>query len=460
MSDFGAIQPGDDRGSTVYVYAISGVAAVGGLLFGFDTAIISWAIEFVQKEFSLSPFWKGFAVSSLLFGCILGASTAGVLSDRVGRKWVLILSAALYVVSSVLSALPHGLWTLSAARFIGGLAVGVSSMVAPIYIAELAPARIRGQLVTLQQMAIVTGILLAYVISSLLVGIGENNWRWMFASAAFPASLLFVALLFVPESPRWLAQRGETERPLEILARIGGRAHAAAELAEIRESLASESGSLRELFEPGFGTALLVGVLLAVLGQVTGINTIIYYAPLVFKSAGFAEDRATSLATVSVGITNFFCTILSLWVIDRIGRKPLLLFGAAGMGVSLVLAGILLPRADLPAAAKVAVVLGYIFSFAVGVGGVVWVVISEIFPTKIRGRATSVAVGSVWTACTLVALTFPWLNDRLGQRSFWIYAGMCAIMFLFVRFVLTETKGKSLEEIERMWKQRAGARSA
>jgi len=440
---------------SAYVYAISGIAAVGGLLFGFDTAIIAGAIEFIRTEFGLNAHQEGFVVSSLLIGCIVGATTAGGLSDRFGRKWVLVLAAAFYVVSAVLAAIPHTVPGLVAARFMGGLAVGVSSMIAPVYIAELAPARIRGQLVTLNQMAIVTGILLANVVSWALVDIGENNWRWMFASAAFPAFVLLIALFLVPESPRWLAKQGRFDESLAVLSRVGGQASAEAELGEIRATLAEQSGSLAELFKPGFRIALLIGVTLAVLGQITGINTIIYYAPKVFLAAGFPEQKSAMWATVLVGATNFLSTLISLYVIDRVGRKPLLLFGPAGMGISLILAGVLLPMPNVPAAVKVAAILGYITSFAIGVGGTVWVVISEIFPTKIRGLATSFAVGSVWMACTIVAQTFPWLIERFGERVFWLYAVMCAIMFVFVQFVLVETKGKSLEEIEHMWKRRA-----
>jgi SP family arabinose:H+ symporter-like MFS transporter len=449
----------DDKSNVLYVYVISAVAAVGGLLFGFDTAIIAGAIEFVKLQFHLNPHQEGFAVSSLLIGCIVGAGVAGITSDRYGRKKVLIATSAFYVLSAVLAALPHSLSQLAGARFLGGLAVGVSSMVAPLYIAEISPARIRGRLVTLNQMAIVTGILLADVVSWLLEGIGDANWRWMFASAAFPAIVLLIGLLFVPESPRWLAKAGQHGQALAILTTIGGRRHAESEMAEIESVLAEETGSLWELFGRRFRLALVIGIVLAVLGQITGINTIIYYAPKIFLTAGFEKASAAMWASVLVGITNFTSTIVALCLIDKVGRKPLLLFGPAGMGAALALAGIFLTSEHVPAAAKVAIILAYIVSFAIGVGGTVWVVISEIFPTKIRGRAVSLAVVSVWTACFAVAQTFPYLIETFGQRSFWIYAVMCAVMFLFVLFVLPETKGESLEQIERMWKRRTTLRA-
>lgn len=443
----------DDSGSMVYVYMISSVAAVGGLLFGFDTAIIAGAIEKVRTHFALHPMQEGWAVSSLLVGCMIGAAVAGVLSDRWGRKKILVVTAAFYIGSAILAGLPRTLTELVLARFLGGLAVGISSMVAPMYIAELAPARIRGRLVTLNQMAIVTGILLANVVSGLLVDTSPNDWRWMFASAAVPSFLLFIALLGVPESPRWLAKRGAYEQAGSILARVNGPQRAGEELEEIRLALAQESGSFLDLFGPGLRVALAIGVVLAILGQVSGINTIIYYAPKIFLAAGFEATRSATWATVLVGITNFVSTIISLWVIDKVGRRPLLLWGPAGMGIAMVLAALFLTSTAVGLAVKVAIVLVYIASFGVGVGGTVWVVISEIFPTKIRGRAASVATVAVWAACFAVAQTFPYFISRLGPRSFWIYAAMCLLMVLFVWRVVPETKGKSLEEIERMWRR-------
>jgi sugar porter (SP) family MFS transporter len=324
-----------------------------------------------------------------------------------------------------------------------------------MYIAEIAPARIRGRLVTLNQMAIVTGILVAYFVAWLLVDTGDNNWRWMFASESLPALLLLVGLLLVPESPRWLAKRGELDQALAVLTRVGGQARATYELEEITLALSREEGTLAELLRPGLRVALMIGVVLAILGQISGINTIIYYAPKIFLKAGFEEARSAMWATVLVGTTNCVVTIVSLCVIDKIGRKPLLLLGTAGMGIAMTLAGLYLADDSVSTAAKVCIILAYIASFGVGVGGVVWVVIAEIFPTKIRGRAVSIATASVWVACFAVAQTFPYLLGRFSDRVFWIYAVLCGVMFLFVLLVVTETKGKSLEEIEQMWR-RAG----
>jgi sugar porter (SP) family MFS transporter len=327
-----------------------------------------------------------------------------------------------------------------------------------MYIAEIAPARIRGTLVTLNQMAIVTGILLANLAAGLLVNTGENNWRYMFASAAIPSLLLLIALFAVPESPRWLAQRGLFDRALNILSRVNGRSRAKIELEEIKSALTQETGSFGDLFGPGLRIALIIGVVLAVLCQISGINAVIYYAPKIFLKAGYAGTSSATWANVMVGTTNFAITIVSLVVIDKIGRKALLLIGTAGMAASMAVAGSCLASETTPLWIKVGAILLYVASFGVGVGGVVWVVISEIFPTKIRGRAASLATMSVWVACFAVAQTFPWLLAKVNDRVFFIYAVLSLAMFLFVAFVVPETKGKSLEEIEHMWKRKRNHR--
>ncbi len=439
------------QGSRLYLYLVSAVAAVGGLLFGYDTAVISGAGTYVKDHFRLDAAAEGFMVSSLLVGCMIGAGAAGTISDRLGRKRVLLAAAVLYVVSAVLAGLPRTLTELVLARFVGGLAVGVSSMVSPTYIAEIAPARIRGALVTLNQMAIVTGILLAYLACGLLVEAGRDNWRWMFASAAVPAFGLFIALTYVPESPRWLAKQGLWQPAFEVLARVGGAAHAETELAEIRDSLTREAGSLRDLFGPGLRLALLIAVVLAVLGQISGINAVIYYGPRIFQQAGFVQKADSVWATVPIGVTNMIVTVISLAVIDRIGRRPLLAVGTAGMAASMVLAGLRMGSDALHPAAKVAIILLYVASFGLGVGGVVWVVISEIFPNRVRGRGVAIATVAVWGACLAVAQTFPVLQELLGERVFFIYAVLAGLMCAFVLAFVPETRGRSLEQIERAW---------
>ncbi len=441
----------EDGGSKAYVYLISTIAALGGFLFGFDTAVISGAIEFVRVEFHLNEIEEGWAVSCLLIGCMIGAVAAGFLSDRWGRKKVLIATSAFYMVSAILSALPHTLNGLVFARFLGGLAVGVSSVVSPLYIAEISPANIRGRLVTLNQMAIVLGILVAYFVNALLVDVGPNNWRWMFASEAVPALLLLVGLLFIPESPRWLVTRGDDAGAVAILVRAGGVCQAGQALREIHQVIAQEQAGLAELFRPGVFRAVVVGVVLAMLGQISGINAIIYYGPKIFRQAGL-ETGAAFWAQVSIGVANVLATAIALCVMDRWGRKRLLIAGAAGMGVFLGLTGWLLPSDEVGGTIKVFLILGYIVFFGVGLGGTVWVVISEIYPTRIRGRAMSIATLSVWLSCWAIAQTFPYLLTHFGERmTFWLYAGVCVVMVAFVRRAVAETKGRSLEEIEEAW---------
>ncbi|MCL2330900.1 MAG: sugar porter family MFS transporter, partial [Phycisphaerae bacterium] len=433
-------------------------AAVGGLLFGFDTAIIAGATEFIKDQFHLTKIQEGNMVGSLLIGCMIGAGVAGWLSDRFGRKRVLVVTAAIYVVSAILTALPKNIDQLMVTRFICGLAVGISSMIAPLYIAEIAPAKIRGLLVSLQQLAIVIGILLAGVVAAIFVDHGVNNWRFMFASAAVPSLLLLIGLFAVPESPRWLAKQAQAgqasmDQAFNILARIGGRVHATTELAEIQQALSKKEGSLTDLLSIG-RVALIIGMTLAILGQISGINAVIYFAPKIFLAAGFDDASAAVKANIYVGVTNLIFTLLSMAVIDKMGRKALLIIGTAGMALAMVLAGTYLSREDLTLTTKVSIILFYTGSFSFGVGGVVWVLIAEIFPALVRSRGCAVATVAVWGACYLVALTFPWLLDTFKNSVFFIYAAMSLAMLLFVALVVPETKGKSLEEIDQMWQPR------
>ncbi|HDY90232.1 MAG TPA: MFS transporter [bacterium] len=442
-----------DNGSIVYVYFVAIVAAIGGLLFGFDTGVISGAIPFVKDHFALNTLQEGFAVSNLLIGCIIGASIAGILSDRFGRKKILIAAALVFTISAILSALPRTFLELVFARFIGGLAVGVASMLSPMYIAEISPAGIRGRLVALNQFTIVGGILLAYLANWLLVDIGPHNWRWMFASETFPAVFFFIALLFVPESPRWLIKQGKVDKALAILSRVGGRKHAELEINEIKTMLDREEGTISELFKPGLRLVLLVGVLLAIFQQITGINTVIYYAPKIFLKAGYENASSALLAQVIVGVTNFIFTIIAISTIDKFGRKPLLMIGLAGMGISFVLAGFAMHTSTIGATWILIPIIAYVAFFAMSLGPVVWVLLSEIFPTKIRGRAMSIATMVLWISCFAVAQTFPWLVEKIEEKTFFMFGGICVAAFIFVKYMVTETKGKTLEEIEKMWER-------
>jgi len=342
---------------------------------------------------------------------------------------------------------------------LGGFGVGMASMLSPLYIAEVSPARVRGRLVSLNQITIITGMLVVSIVNWLIAGPPEyegwnvsTGWRWMFASEALPAAAFLVLLFLVPESPRWLTKQGRQAEALTVLARVSGRQRAALEMSEIKEAIAHEGGSISELLRPGIRTALAIAVVLAILQQVTGINAVLYYAPGIFKSSG-AEVTATQalLQTVALQAVNLLFTLVAIWVVDRGGRKPLLLITSAAMGSSLLLLGGAF-HLKLPAVWVFAFTLAYVGSFAVAMGPVVWVVLSEIFPTRTRGRAMGVATVSLWVACFAVSLTVPWMFEHLGQAvTFWSYAIMCLVSFVFVRLFVPETKGKTLEEIEQSW---------
>ncbi len=436
-----------------YIYAVSLAAAMAGFLFGFDIAVINGAILFLRQQFALSEWQTEFAASSLLIGCVAGASIAGVLSDRFGRRRILRLSAILFAASAVGAALPHTLAEFAAARFCGGVAIGVASVLAPLYIAEVSPPHIRGRLVSLNQMAIVTGILAAYFVNWMLSTTGPASWRWMFASAALPSAAFFAALLFVPESPRWLTEQGRSGEALDILARVGGREHALGELAQIEEAIAQESGSMAELFRPGLRKALVIAVALAVLQQITGINTVLFYGSILFKEhAGNGSESSALAANVIVGGVNFLATIVALWVIDKVGRKALLMVSAAGMAVAEISLGAAFRMQPPPSTFILAIVLACVACFAVGLGPGVWVLLSELFPTRIRGRAMSVATISLWSACVALTLSFLTLVSAITvSGAFWVYAAMCVATFILVWRATPETKGRTLEEIERLW---------
>lgn len=450
-------QASAEKGSILYVAALSLVAALGGLLFGYDTAVISGAIGFMRTRFEMSAMMTGWAASSALAGCILGALFAGYLSDRFGRKKIMLLSAVFFFISAVWSGIPFGLFDFIIARILGGLGVGAASMLSPMYIAEIAPAKIRGRLVSVNQFAIISGMLVVYFVNALIAGAVDEQWnvqygwRWMFISEALPAGLFFVMLLLVPESPRWLTEAGRSDEALAILTRIGGSAHAEQEFRQIKIAIDGESANFSQLFNPGMRIALLIGVGLAILQQITGINVVLYYAPEIFKSAGLTSVSAIS-DTVIVGAVNLAFTLVAIAVVDKVGRKPLLLIASAGMGVSLFLLGRAFRLEQFEGRGVLLYVLTYVASFAVAMGPVVWVVISEIFPTKIRGRAMSAATVCLWVSCYLVSQFFPYMLETLKGTTFWVYAAICAVAFVFVALAVPETKGKTLEEIEKSWR--------
>ncbi len=439
-----------DEGSVLYVLIVSSVVAFGGLLFGFDIGVIAGAIPFITEHFNLNTHQEGFAVSNIIIGCIIGSGLSGPLCDKYGRKKILFFTALLFAVSAVFSALPRTFTDLIIARLIGGIAVG-ASMVSALYIAEIAPARIRGFLVSLNQFAIVIGILITYLINWLLVDLGPDNWRWMFASETVPAFLFFICLFFVPESPRWLTKQGRFDKALAILTRVGGRKHAEKEINEIKISLEEEVGSISELFKPGLRKAMIIGVIISIFAQVVGIGAVIYYAPKIFIKAGFETASSGLLATVMVGIVNFLGTIVSFLIIDRFGRKPLIYIGHIGMGISLTLTGIFFQSPTVGAVWILIPILAFVGFYSMSLGPVAWVIVAEIFPNKVRGSAMAISMMVLWISDFAVSQTFPWLMEKIGEKTFFIYAVINAIGFIFAWFVVKETKGKTLEEIEKMW---------
>ncbi|MBA7578830.1 D-xylose-proton symporter [subsurface metagenome] len=441
-----------DSGSALYLYIVSFVAAVGGLLFGFDTGVISGAIPFVTDHFQLSTLQAGFAVSSLMIACTIGATVVGALTDRFGRKKVLIFAALLFTLSALLSAVPRSFGDLIAARFIGGLAVGIASVVSPMYIAEIAPAHIRGRLVALNQLTIVTGILASYFSNWLLVDIGPSNWRWMFAAEAIPAGLFLGALFFVPESPRWLIKQGDTQKALSIFTRVGGSKHAEIQIRDITASVDKEEGTWAELFQPGVRKALIVGILLALFAHITGIDTIIYYGPVIFMESGVQSASSALLASVIIGIVNFVATIIAINYVDKFGRKPLLLIGLTGMGISITFTGFAVQSESVGTIWLLVSILTYVASFCISIGIVIWVYLSEIFPTKIRGRALSIATMVLWLSNVVITQVFPWMLEKIQGNIFYVFTFICLLAFLFVKYMIIETKGRTLEEIEEMWK--------
>jgi sugar porter (SP) family MFS transporter len=439
--------------SRAYVYRVSLVAALGGLLFGYDTAIINGAIVFLKRHFALSDVQTEVAASSLLLGCVVGASLAGALGDWLGRRKLLLAAAAIFAVSAVATALPRNLVELCLARLAAGVAIGIASMLAPLYIAEVSPAAIRGRLVSLNQFAIISGILISYLAGWLLSHLGEESWRWMFLSAVLPSLLFFFALFTVPESPRWLVKEGRESEALRVLERLGGDGAAAARLQEIRSAISQESGSIRELFQPSLRRPLVIGLMLAILQQVTGINTILYYGSIIFtEQVGARSTSAALWANVVIGFVNLVGTVIALYVIDKLGRKSLLMIASGGMGVSLILLGAVFFVRPSAGSAVLAMILCYVGFFAVGMGPGVWVLLSELFPTRIRARAMSIATVSLWIACMVISLTFLSLVSAISAAgAFWVYAAMCVFTFFFVWRVTPETKGKTLEQIERSW---------
>lgn len=439
-----------------FVTVVSWISALAGLLFGYDTGVISGAILFVKTDFSLSTFQEEVVVAAVLVGAIIGAVAGGKLADRFGRRSVLTQVGILFIIGAIGTGLaPTPTW-LAIGRVVVGIAIGVASFTAPLYISEVSPPQVRGKLVSLNQLMITIGIVVSYLADYGLSG--ARAWRWMFGVAAVPALILVIGLIFVPESPRWLMSRGLTERAREILKRIRQSSSVDAELAEIEQSLQKQEGGLREIFSAAVRPALVVGIGLAIFQQFTGINTVIYYAPTIFQFAGFPSASVAILATAGVGVVNVALTIVALRLLDRAGRRPLLLYGLIGMILSLAILGFAFLSPSLSSAIAWIAVISlavYVACFAIGLGPVFWLMIAEIYPLRVRGQAMAVATVANWGANLLVALTFLSLLHSLGRSwTFWLYGIIGVLAWVFVYKLVPETKGRTLEQLEEYWRTR------
>ncbi len=438
-----------------FVYLATAISALGGMLFGYDIGVISGAILFIKKEFSLSSGMEEIVVSAVLLGSLIGAAAGGVLSDKLGRRKLLLVTAIIFTVGAIGAALSTGVVVLIMARIVAGAAIGIASFVAPLYISEIAPVKIRGKLVSVNQVALTSGIVISYLVDYAFADSG--SWRWMFAMAAVPAIAFGIGLLFIPDSPRWLSSVGKDEEALKVLKAIRIPSEVDNELKDIQHSISQQKGNWSELLSPLLRPAMIVGIGLAIAQQITGINTVIYYAPTIFKFAGLTSASVAILASVGVGAINLLFTLIAMQLIDRVGRRPLLLISLSGMTVSLFVLGLAFHLPQLSGSLGWIAIISlmvYVGSFAVGLGPVFWLVLSEIYPLRIRGRAMSLGTIANWGANLVVALTFLSLTDILGKPgTFWLFGAITIGSWFFAYFLVPETKGKTLEEIEAHWRQ-------
>ena len=437
----------------VLIYLIAAVAAMGGLLFGYDTGVISGAELYLVRDFHMTPGSEELAVSAVLIGAVIGAAIGGKLGDGLGRRITLLVMAVIFGAGAILTAIAPGYWWFVVFRIIVGIGIGAASLMAPVYVAEIAPARIRGTLVLFFQLAITVGIAVAYWVDLAFAAAGWG-WRPMFAAAIIPALVLGVGMLLLSDTPRWLGSRGRWDEAARVARQTATLEEAKEEIRGIRKALASEeSASLRDFMRPGLRVALIVAVMLGIFQQFVGINTVIYYAPTIFQLAGYHTANAAILATAVVGVVNVLSTVVAVLLVDRLGRRPLLLIGLTGIVISLAAMGYIFLIGPKNAAVLVLIaLLVYILSFAISMGPVFWLLSAELFPNRLRARGASIAVTIQWAANLLVSVTFLTLLNGFGTApTFWLYAAIGVCTFVFVWFLVPETRGRPLERIETYW---------
>lgn len=442
-----------------YVYFVAIISALGGLLFGYDTGVISGALLFIKQDFQVTPFLQGVIVSSLLVGAMVGAMLCGPLSDRYGRRVVILIAAIIFALGALVSAFAPGVFILVVGRVILGLAVGMASVVVPLYIAEMAPPDIRGGLVTLNQLMITVGILAAYGVN--VATAPFDAWRWALGLGLVPAVVFGLGMLFLPESPRWLMTQGSVDRARSVLGRLRAEdAQVEREIEEIQQAESREEIGWKELLAPAVLPLVIIGLLFNFLGQASGINTIIYFAPTILERTSFAAAAAI-LATVGIGVVNVGMTLVGMSLVDRLGRRPLLLGGLVGMTLALVVLGLifLLPGlSGVQAWVALGCLIVYIGSFAISIGVLIFLIPPEIFPLRVRGKAMGLALFINWGSNFVISLTFLPLLASIGETiTFWLYGGICVAFFLFAYFFIPETKGRSLEQIEAALSSRGSA---